>query len=87
MLRESWQKGRNLFIIQIFAGCHTEGAILSGKMTVTGRNSGETVKAPKGQVSIMEIISQAKGQSKTGIALVQYCFSEVESIGLAFYYL
>jgi len=49
-------------------GCHTEGVILSGQMTVIWRDSGETVKAPKGQVSIMEIISQAKGQSKVGIA-------------------
>ena len=45
--------------------CHTEGATLSGQMTVTGRTSGETVKAPKGQVSFKRgIISQAKGQSK-----------------------
>lgn len=66
--------------------CHTEGAILSGQMTVTGRDSGETVKAPKGQVSVKEIISQAKGQSMVDIALVQYCFSEVKSISLAFYY-
>ncbi len=35
--------------------------------TVTGRTSGETVMAPKGQISVnTEIISQAKGQS-TGI--------------------
>lgn len=59
---------------------HTEGVILSGSMTVTGRTSGETVKAPKGQVSCkMEIISQAKGQSMVIIALLQYCFSEVKS--------
>ena len=42
----------------------TEDVILSGTMTVTGRTSGETVKAPKGQVSDSSgIISQAKGQS------------------------
>jgi len=29
---------------------HTEEAALSGKKTITGRTSGETVKAPKGQV-------------------------------------
>lgn len=35
--------------------------------TVTGRTSGETVMAPKGQISVNTgIISQAKGQS-TGI--------------------
>jgi len=29
---------------------YTEEAALSGKKTITGRTSGETVKAPKGQV-------------------------------------
>gem|GEM_PF-1772211 len=46
---------------------HTEGVILSGKKTLTGRNSGETVKAPKGQVPDRERISQAKGQSAAWI--------------------
>jgi hypothetical protein len=36
------------------------------KITMAGRTSGETVKAPKGQIpEILGIISQAKGQSRT----------------------
>jgi hypothetical protein len=55
-------------------------------MTVTGRDSGETVKAPKGQVPAMGIISQAKGQSVMNIADMQYAFQRSGPYGLAFYY-
>lgn len=42
---------------------YTDGVALSGQVTITGRTSGETVKAPKGQISVRAgIISQAKGQ-------------------------
>lgn len=62
----------------------TEGATLSGTMTVTGRTSGETVKAPKGQVSVKSgIISQAKGQSGFAYTVMVW-ISEVKSCDLAF---
>jgi hypothetical protein len=41
----------------------TEGVILSGKETSTGRTSGETIVGAEGAVPVKGIISQAKGQS------------------------
>ncbi len=57
---------------------YTEGVILSGSgdplETMTGRTSGETVKAPKGQSYILRKISQAKGQSeKTAVSRGELC--------------
>lgn len=64
---------------------YTEGAILSGQVTITRRTSGETVKAPKGQVREHRIISQAKGQSIIKYRLLMlFMFSEVKSLDLTF---
>jgi len=74
----------------------TEGVILSGFVTMAGRTSGETVKAPKGQMNSFWGTVQnlsGKGQRRNFIfyGRIQFdtsflsVFSEVKSFGFGFF--
>lgn len=64
----------------------TEGAKLSGKRTLIGRTSGETVYGAEGAFPGKGIISQAKGQSYTKALMLLYCFHRGQTIMFGFFY-